>query len=583
MQADVAATPQNIPLGAIHVALGHNPRKFFKASDFDRLVESIRENDLLTPILVRPHPTGEGFELIAGERRLRAMRLLSRDFIPALVKDLDDVDARRAALIENIDRANLSVAEECVATQSHVDAYDGDHEAAAKALGWGIQKLKHRLRLLHCAPEVMQALVEERLTQAHAELLATLPTEQQSKALPRILEGNVSVADLKEQLQGFSTPLAHAIFDREAAGCATCPYNSSCQRELFASHIADARCTNRTCFSQHTVAALEAKRDTLREEFGTVALLTEKVPGSTIPLAKFGDTGVGSAAFSACRACKHFGAVLDDRLGATTGKVEQPICFNRPCNAAKSQEYQASIASSAAVAVDSPTLASGVARPAAKSVKATPGAVADQYAAILQRAVANHVQSDPISVLSIALYALLRVAGDEVGRKGVEGVLKALNIGIPNSNSSTGKHNRIPLALLSLDKVTLQQHIVSAVLHLFGENADEQESVFNGKLHRRALSAGIVAQHSIDLLPFVRIDDQFLHAHTKHAIEQLLLESGFTQWMKEQPDGEKRLKALLSSSKQDVVKGVLSAAYPGFATYVPSGLAAQAAGWQKLA
>jgi len=56
MQADVAATPQNIPLGAIHVALGHNPRKFFKASDFDRLVESIRENDLLTPILVRPQP-----------------------------------------------------------------------------------------------------------------------------------------------------------------------------------------------------------------------------------------------------------------------------------------------------------------------------------------------------------------------------------------------------------------------------------------------------------------------------------------------------------------------------------------------
>lgn len=598
MQTETTVAPQNIRLAAIHVAPGHNPRKHFKQSEFDRLVESIRENDLLTPILVRPNPNGDGYELIAGERRLRAMRVLKRDEIPALVRQLDDVEARRAALIENIDRANLSVAEECLASQSHVDAYDGDHEAAAKALGWGLQKLKHRLRLLHCAPDVMQALVEERLTQAHAELLATLPVEAQLKALPRILDQQVSVADLKEQLHGFATPLAQAIFDREAAGCGTCQYNSETQRSLFSTHIGEARCTNRPCYTAKTTTALEAKRATLREEFGTVVLLTEKVPGSMVPLVIHGEAGVGAAQFAKCRGCAFRGAVVDDRLGTTTGRVDQPMCFNRSCNSERIAEHRETLnppSDPAADAQDAPTPSTAHAAkratqspskgaaakkaPAKAAAKATPAAVADQHAGTVRRALSARLQTDPTLVLSLALYGLLRAAAEETGREGIEAVMKEVGIAPPKGKSASATHTLIPASLAKMEKPALQQAIVATAALMFDRNADEMP--FHRKINRRSLAAMLVDHAQIDLMPYVRVDADFLAAHTKAALEDVLDESGFTAWLKAQPDGEKRLRALLAGSKGDLVKGVLDAGYPGFTSYLPSALTDQAATWRK--
>jgi hypothetical protein len=136
--------------------------------------------------------------------------------------------------------------------------------------------------------------------------------------------------------------------------------------------------------------------------------------------------------------------------------------------------------------------------------------------------------------------------------------------------------------LLSLDKPALQQAIVAASLHLLEANADETESVFNGKLHRRALVASLAEHHALDLQPYVQITTEFLSAHTKAGIEQILDESGFSAWLTAQDGGEKRLKALLASGKADLVKGVLEAGYPGFASYLPSGLAVQAAAWRKM-
>jgi len=588
--ANSGGIAQTIPIASIHVAPGHNPRKHFNDAEFNRLIESIRDNDLLTPILVRPNPNGEGFELIAGERRLRAMRALRRAEIPALVRNLDDVEARRAALIENIDRANLTVAEESLASQSHVDAYEGDHEAAAKALGWGVQKLKHRLRLLHCAPEVMQALVEERLTQAHAELLATLPASAQLKALPRIIDQQVSVATLKEQLTGFATPLDQAIFDRVAAGCGTCEYNSDTQRSLFDSHIAGALCTNRPCFTAKTNTALEAKRDTLREDFGTVVMLTEKVPGSMVPLVRDGATGVGAEQFSKCRGCSFRGAVLDDRLGATTGKVEQPMCFEKRCNSQRVAEHQqaqtpakspepsggnaANVTTTTQTnSPSSKTAAANKEAPKA-AAKATPSSVIDQHAATLRRAIVARVKTDQNVVLALALYGLLRTVAEESGRDVPATVLGELGI-------ATKAQGHVPTiaALTQLEKPALQQAIVAATALLFERNADGGNTF--SRINRRALASVLVEQSHVDLTPFVQVDQAFLAAHTKAGIEAVLDESGYAVWMKGQPDGQKQLRALLSGGKADLVKGVLKSGYPGFATYLPSALVEQAAAWCK--
>lgn len=600
-QQDTTTAPQIIPITDIHVAPGHNPRKNFKQADFDRLVESIRENDLLTPILVRPNPIGDGYELVAGERRLRALKQLQRDTVPALIRAMDDVEARRAALIENIDRANLSVAEECIASRAHVDAYDGDHDAAARALGWGVQKLKHRLRLLHCAGDVMNALVNEQITQAHAELLATLPADSQLKALPRILEKGLSVTDLKEQLNGFAIPLEQACFDRQAAGCNTCEFNSSIQRSLFETHISDSRCTNRPCCQAKSVEALEAKRMALREDFGTVAFLTEKVPGAAVPLVIHGESGVGVAQFAKCRECAFRGAVIDDRLGTTTGRVDQPLCFNRPCNTGMVASHQESLnpasqddgdgdandaptasgakAPSKPVSNAAPKSAKGKAKKAA--AKATPAAVSDQHAAILRRALSARIQSDPTIVLGFALYGLIRTVAEETGRDGVDAVAKALDVAVPKGKAPFPSHTLLVAALAQCEKPALQQGIVAAAGLLCDRNPND--TVYHTKLNRRALVASLVEQAQIDLVPYVRIDEEFLAAHTKGAIEQIMEESGFSEWLKAEQDGEKRLRTLLAAGKTELVKGVLAANFPGFATYVPSALADQIAAWRKAA
>ena len=217
----VIGTPK-LPIDRISVHPTHNPRKNFRKDPFERLVESIRAEGIIQPITVRPRDDEEGgYWLISGERRLRAAKQANLTEVPAYVRDVDEVTARRLALLENLDRDQLGVGEESIAAQEHLDAYNGDHEAAAKALGWSASKLKHRVQLLHASEAVMAALVNEDIHVGHAELLASLPHEKQDKALPKIIAEGISVADLKGQLQGYSIPLTEAIFDRATAGCGT--------------------------------------------------------------------------------------------------------------------------------------------------------------------------------------------------------------------------------------------------------------------------------------------------------------------------------------------------------------------------
>src|SRR5690606_20016898 len=90
---------------------------------------------------------------------------------------------RSRALAENIDRRELTIGEEALAARDHLAAYDGDHTAAAAALGWPVARLRHRLKLLHASPAVLDALMHGTIQLGHAELLATLPAENQDKAL----------------------------------------------------------------------------------------------------------------------------------------------------------------------------------------------------------------------------------------------------------------------------------------------------------------------------------------------------------------------------------------------------------------
>ena len=475
-----------------------------------------------------------------------------------------------------------------VARSQHLDAYNGDHEAAAKALGWSASKLKHRVQLLHASEAVMAALVNEDIHVGHAELLASLPHEKQDRALPKIIADGMSVADLKGQLQGYSIPLTEAIFDRAAAGCATCPFNSSTQRQLFTNAVAEDRCTNRDCFSSHTAKAIDAKREQMREQFGTVVLLTEKVAGSHVPLVKHGPCGVGDEQFASCRGCQFRGAMIDNRLGAACGSVEQPLCFDKGCHGDKVKQYQATLEADKPAATDtapasgtaSTSAATTTSKPAAKkkagAAKATPAAVSNAHAAVIRRAVTTEMVKNPGWVLGMALYGMAHLVAKESGES-MTLVCKALGLASKPAIGQMGETRWID-QLMTLGTDETKQGIVAAASALFTVKADEDAPMNRGVLQRRNLMAKLAKRGDLPLLPHFTFDKDFLAVHTVDAIEQLLEESGFVKWLQQQDDGEKRWKAMRASKKNDFIKAVFAAGFD-FSTFLPNALVKNRDGW----
>lgn len=589
---DSRAAALMVPISAIEVEAGHNPRKHFSDAEFTRLVESIAANGLLMPLLVRPSGEAERYLLVAGERRLRALRALGIAEAPVLVRELSDQEARRAALLENTDRADLTVPEEAIAAAEHIAAFEGDYEAAARALGWGVQKLRHRVRLNCAIPAVMAAVMQGTILLGHAELLATLPQADQEKVLANVIAKDASVTALRSELNSYATSLSTACFDRATAGCSGCPFNSEVQRSLFDEHIDDAKCTNRGCFAENTAKAIEAKKTALAEDFPMVALVSETPAHATVALIETGDQGVGSVQYAACRGCAFRGALIDDRPGATTGRVEQPRCFNTSCNTEKRNAYaalrspaaadratQAEAAATPSPAVAGKPKAAGAAKPSqtAAAARATPGAVTEQHAAVVRRAAVSRIKNDGQAVLGLALYALTRLIAAESGASLGE-VGKAL--GVKLGERAHGKHTAKLPALIALDAAEQKRAIVDAAALIFEH--EPSRAVPGGQLDRRALAALVVEQGKVDLVPHVCIDAEYLKTYTRAGLEALLDEAGFTGWMKQQEDGEKRLRNLLSQKKDALIEQVLAAGFD-FAGFVPSTLLTQAREWRKNA
>lgn len=591
-----------IPRASIRVSAEFNPRKVFSDKETAEFAERIRNSGWCSPLLVRPAPSGDGYLLVAGERRFRAISALGWDEVPVTIKHLDDVEHRKLALAENADRKELSIAEEALAARDHVDAYGGDYEHAAASLGWPVARLRHRLRLMHAAPGVMQALLEDKIQLGHAELLATLPAENQDKALPRILEKGLSIAALREQLNGFATPLSSAIFDK--ADCAQCPFNSECQGTLFATAIDGGRCTNKPCFTDKTNQALADKREALREDFGTVALLSEKVPGTTIPLVKFGDNGVGEQQFDACRGCQFRGAILNDTPGSACGGVESPLCFNLACHRTKVAEYlalsaasandadeaDASPAASSPATATSKPAAAGKGKPAAKpgkslakakpEVRANLKGVVNQFAGIVRRGAVAQMQTNSSLPFALAVYGLLKTVSEETPRSSFSAVCKAMGIEcLEYDGSHKEQATQVVLALAQMKPEELTAVMEACSVYMLTQSPDD--TPFNHRLNRRALAANIVQSARCDLTPFVKVDAGYLGAFTREAMQAELEASGFRAWMEAQDDGKKRYSTLVGLKKDEVIKGVLGSGFD-FAGYLPAGLKAEFKDWRDF-
>ena len=176
------------------------PRQVFRQELLEELAESIRQHGVLQPLSVRR--TGGGYELIAGERRLRAAQMAGLSEIPCIVMNMDDRESAMTAMVENLQRQDLDFVEEAQGISALLRQWDMSQEQVAKLLGKSQSAVANKLRLLRHSPAVLQRLRESGLTERHGRALLKLKTEEEKlEAISAILRQSMNVARAEKYIQ----------------------------------------------------------------------------------------------------------------------------------------------------------------------------------------------------------------------------------------------------------------------------------------------------------------------------------------------------------------------------------------------
>lgn len=182
------------------------PRKYFDKEALDQLADSIVENGLLQPILVREYADGR-YQIIAGERRFRASKLAGLTEIPAIVLDKDDRKAAQIALIENIQREDLNPLEEAMAYKSLAEEYDMTQEELSIKVGKSRSAIANMIRLLDLPEEVLTLVASKELSAGHARTILGLRSKNNMILLAqRAIEEDLSVRVLEEEVKKMNKP-----------------------------------------------------------------------------------------------------------------------------------------------------------------------------------------------------------------------------------------------------------------------------------------------------------------------------------------------------------------------------------------
>lgn len=177
----------------------NQPRRTFNQEELVNLAISIRMNGILQPITVRE--TESGYEVVSGERRLRASRLAGMLSVPCIVIDVNDFKSAVYALIENLQRQNLGYFEEAVAIERLMKDFGLSQEEAAKQLGKAPSTVSNKLRLLSLQPEVRELLMQNGLSERHARALLKLPEDKILVVLKRIIERKLNVTQTENYIE----------------------------------------------------------------------------------------------------------------------------------------------------------------------------------------------------------------------------------------------------------------------------------------------------------------------------------------------------------------------------------------------
>ena len=176
------------------------PRKIFREDALDELADSIRQHGILQPLSVRR--VGNNYELISGERRLRAAELAGVSDVPCILMSMDDRTSGFTALVENLQRQDLDFIEEALGIRRLLQEHDMSQEQAARLLGKSQSAVANKLRILRHSDAVLNALRESGLTERHARALLKLKTEEEIlSAISRIAGKNMSVSQTERYIE----------------------------------------------------------------------------------------------------------------------------------------------------------------------------------------------------------------------------------------------------------------------------------------------------------------------------------------------------------------------------------------------
>ncbi|MFA9397991.1 MAG: ParB/RepB/Spo0J family partition protein, partial [Clostridiaceae bacterium] len=178
----------------------YQPRKIFDENSLDDLGESIRTYGIIQPISIRK--IGNRYEIVAGERRLRAAKKIGLVEVPAIIVDITDKESAAIALLENIQRENLSFLEEAKAYRNLIKEHSYTQDQLSEVIGKKQSTIANKLRILKLDDSVLKIIEENKLTERHARVLLKLPDiEEQKLVLEKVIKNDYNVKATEELVE----------------------------------------------------------------------------------------------------------------------------------------------------------------------------------------------------------------------------------------------------------------------------------------------------------------------------------------------------------------------------------------------
>ncbi len=323
------------------VPMEGNVRSSMDKKSLQELADSIKQDGVSVPLIIRKHPDQEeadagAYQVVCGHRRLAAGKLAGLTELPCIIRELEDADARDLNIMENLQRENLSALDEAQTFTRIVAAGHEAHELAV-SLGKSDKYVQDRLKLLTLNKTTLKALKDGVIQLGHALTLLRVPdAERRSELLERTMDEKMSVRGIEEQLAYDTENLKTVKFDK--AECKACPHNGCNQTELFDNNTElNGRCLNKQCFEkkqdEYVAQALQKYRDQGVKVYGK----DDKKPRHSA----ISDFELEKKDFKACPKCPSYAITI-----TPYSKEVQPICTNTACYNKKAYGRNASSGSS---------------------------------------------------------------------------------------------------------------------------------------------------------------------------------------------------------------------------------------------